>query len=124
MIRSVCAIAIAAALPCLLVALTLWACPALAGDLAPEAAAVSPWVAWAAGGVSLASAVGWGVTWGRTRQQLADQDRRLGVVETCAARLTGIEATLAERREADTQRHADLVGRLERIEARLDGGRR
>jgi hypothetical protein len=115
---------LASALLCLLVALTLWTFPALAGDLAPEAAAVSPWVAWGAGGVSLASAVGWGITWGRTQQRLADQDRRLTGMETCAARLTGIEATLAERREADAQRHADLVGRLERIESRLDGGRR
>jgi hypothetical protein len=114
-----------------LVGATLWAWPALGAalgaDLGATATGAAPVVAWGAGGVSVASLLGLGVGWGRTQQRLGEHDRRLAAVEGCAGRnpprLTALEATIAERRASDRERHAELLGRLDRIEASLRGGR-
>lgn len=110
-----------------LVGATLWAWPVLGADLGATATGAAPVVAWGAGGVSVASLLGLGVGWGRTQQRLGEQERRLAAVEECASRnpprLTALEATIAERRASDRERHAELLGRLDRIEASLRGGR-
>ena len=106
-----------------LVAATLWVCPALAGDGAPVADAWAGWAALAAGGVSMGSLVGVGVTWGRSQQRLGEHERRLVLVEGCAGsnpqRITSLEAAGKAQRKADDDRHRELMGRFDRLEGRL-----
>jgi len=109
-----------------LVGLTLWAWPALGAEVGPAVTGAAPLVAWGAGGVSVASLLGLGTGWGRVTQRLAEHSRRIEAVEGCAGRnpprLTALETVQAERKAADLERHAELLGRLDRIEASLRAG--
>lgn len=106
-----------------LVGLTLWACPALGAELGATATGAAPIVAWGAGGVSVASLLGLGVWGGRVKQQLGDQDRRIGAVEACTPKLAALEAAREGDGKLAESRHQELLGRLDRIDERLDRGR-
>lgn len=105
-----------------LIAVTVWAFPALAQDsIITENA---PVVAWLSGGGALASLAGLAATWGKTQQRLGEQDRRIATVEACAAtnpsKLAALEAALVERKDSDNSRHAEVMTELRSIRTRID----
>jgi hypothetical protein len=96
--------------------------PALAG--AGPTTATAGLVPWVSGGLSLGTLLALAVQWGRTRQQQQDHERRICSVEDCASstpqRLATVEATLQIQSVRDDERHGELLGRLGRIETRID----